>query len=71
MRFVRSIVTSATALALVFTAAVARASEAELVLPNLASQRFLGLDGWTLLFGLGVVICSLGLVFGLVQYVQL
>ncbi len=71
MRFVRSLVTSAMTLTLVLAAAVARASEAELVLPNLASERFLGIDGWTLLFGLGVVICALGLMFGLVQYVQL
>src|SRR5882724_10345560 len=47
------------------------ASEADLILPNLASQRFIGFDGWTLLFALGVVICTGGLGFGLIQYVQL
>jgi K(+)-stimulated pyrophosphate-energized sodium pump len=71
MKFVRSLVTSTTIVALVLLAALAHASEAELVLPDLASQRFLGVDGWTLLFGLGVVICTLGLGFGLVQYRQL
>jgi K(+)-stimulated pyrophosphate-energized sodium pump len=71
MRFVRSVVTSAVTVALVLAASLAPASEAELLLPDLSSERFLGVDGWTLLFGLGIVICSLGLVFGLVQYQQL
>jgi K(+)-stimulated pyrophosphate-energized sodium pump len=61
---------AATMTFLVF-ASGAGASEAELVLPNLASQRFIGFDGWTLLFALGVVICTGGLGFGLIQYVQL
>ncbi len=71
MRTIRKLVTSVVAVALVLVAQLARASEAELVLPDLHSVRFLGTDGWTLLFGLGVVICGLGLCFGLVQYVQL
>src|SRR6266403_2240761 len=71
MRSFRKLVTSVVAVALVLVAALARASEAELVLPDLHSVGFLGTDGWTLLFGLGVVICGLGLCFGLVQYVQL
>ncbi len=71
MRTIRKLVTSVVAVALVLVAALARASEAELVLPDLHSVGFLGTDGWTLLFGLGVVICGLGLCFGLVQYVQL
>jgi K(+)-stimulated pyrophosphate-energized sodium pump len=45
-------------------------SEIDLVVPDLASVSFLGIDGHTLLlFGLGV--CVLGLVFGLVIYGQL
>jgi K(+)-stimulated pyrophosphate-energized sodium pump len=44
--------------------------EANLILPDLASQRFLGTDGHTLLLvGLGV--CVLGLLFGLVIFMQL
>jgi K(+)-stimulated pyrophosphate-energized sodium pump len=51
-------------------AATERRSEIDLVLPDLASVAFLGIDGHTLLlFGLGV--CVLGLVFGLVIYGQL
>jgi K(+)-stimulated pyrophosphate-energized sodium pump len=51
--------------------AVARASEADLVLPNLASVRFVGVDGWTLLTVLGLAVCALGLAFGIVQFVRL
>jgi K(+)-stimulated pyrophosphate-energized sodium pump len=47
------------------------ASEADLVLPDLASESFLGgIDGHTLLLA-GLVVCVLGLLFGLWQYVQL
>ena len=45
-------------------------SEADLVLPDLSSVSFLGLDGKTLLL-FGLVICALGLLFGLMMYVQL
>jgi K(+)-stimulated pyrophosphate-energized sodium pump len=56
-------------LALVLGAAgMAGASEAELILPNLASERFLGVDGWTLLLLMGAVICSFGLVFSFMQF---
>jgi len=44
--------------------------EANLVLPDLASVSFMGIDGRTLLMG-GLVVCALGLVFGLVIYLQL
>jgi len=50
--------------------ALAFASEANLVLPDLASQQFLGIDGRTLLM-IGMVVSALGLVFGAVQYNQL
>ncbi len=68
---IRSRVTSSlfAAFALVLMAAgFAGASEAELVLPDLSSQRFLGVDGWTLLLVMGVVICGFGLVFSFMQY---
>jgi K(+)-stimulated pyrophosphate-energized sodium pump len=50
------------------SAGLARASEAELILPNLASQSFLGVDGWTLLLVMGSVICAFGLVFSFMQF---
>ena len=71
---IRSRVTSSlfAALALVLGAAgVAGASEAELILPNLASQKFLGVDGWTLLLIMGAVICSFGLIFSFRQFITL
>jgi K(+)-stimulated pyrophosphate-energized sodium pump len=45
-------------------------SEKDLVLPQLSSVQFLGFDGWTLLL-LGIGVCVLGLLFGLVIYQQL
>ncbi len=59
-----------TALLTLVQAAPATASEAELVLPDLASETFLGINGHNLLLG-GLVICALGIVFGLVMYSQL
>ncbi len=44
--------------------------EANLVLPDLSTVPFLGTDGHTLLLG-GLIVCALGLVFGLVIYSQL
>jgi K(+)-stimulated pyrophosphate-energized sodium pump len=46
----------------------AGASEAELILPDLASEQFLGVDGWTLLLVMGGVICAFGLVFSFTQF---
>ncbi|HYO92735.1 MAG TPA: sodium/proton-translocating pyrophosphatase, partial [Pyrinomonadaceae bacterium] len=58
------------ALAAPETGTHAPGGEANLVLPDLASQQFLGTDGHTLLLvGLGV--CVLGLLFGLVIFMQL
>ena len=45
-------------------------SEADLILPDLASVSFLGMSGRSLLMG-GLVVCILGLLFGLVMYLQL
>src|SRR5258707_4837542 len=44
--------------------------EANLKLPDLSQVKFLGLDGHTLLL-FGLVICALGLLFGLVMYMHL
>jgi K(+)-stimulated pyrophosphate-energized sodium pump len=44
--------------------------EANLKLPDLSQVKFLGLDGHTLLL-FGLVICVLGLLFGLVMYMHL
>ncbi len=45
-------------------------TEANLVLPDLRNVSFLGMTGQSLLIG-GLVVCVLGLLFGLVMYVQL
>ncbi len=45
-------------------------SEADLVLPDLSTVSFMGIDGKTLLL-LGLIVCGLGLGFGLMMYVQL
>jgi K(+)-stimulated pyrophosphate-energized sodium pump len=47
-----------------------RRSEAELILPDLGAVEFLGIGGDTLLLG-GLLVCLLGLGFGLFMYVQL
>src|SRR6185295_16587785 len=48
----------------------ASASEAELLLPDLGSVSFFGISGHNLLLG-GLAVCVLGLLFGLMMYVQL
>jgi K(+)-stimulated pyrophosphate-energized sodium pump len=58
------------ALAAAFTASPAAASEADLKLPDLASVSFLGIDGHNLLL-YGLLVCVAGMLFGLVNYVQL
>ncbi len=58
------------ALALLALAPQARADEAKLVLPDLDSVHFLGISGRSLLM-IGLVICALGLVFGMSIYAQL
>lgn len=55
----------------ILTAMPASASEAELVLPDLGSVSFLGgINGHNLLLG-GLVVCVLGMLFGLWMYTQL
>jgi K(+)-stimulated pyrophosphate-energized sodium pump len=48
----------------------ASASEAELVLPDLGSQSFLGFSGRDLLIG-GLLVCIGGVIFGMIMYTQL
>src|SRR4051812_18851943 len=57
-------------LALLALAPAARADEAKLVLPDLASVQFLGMNGRALLMA-GLVVCALGLAFGMSIYGQL
>jgi K(+)-stimulated pyrophosphate-energized sodium pump len=49
---------------------VAQASEAELILPDMGSVSFLGMPGSSLLIG-GLVVCLLGMAFGMWQYTKL
>jgi len=58
------------ALVLVLLATAANASEAELVIPDLAKQSFLGMNGHNLLLW-GLVMCVLGIGFSLVQFSQI
>ncbi|MGH9361942.1 MAG: sodium-translocating pyrophosphatase, partial [Thermoanaerobaculia bacterium] len=51
-------------------AAPAAASETELVLPDFGAVSFLGVSGYNLLLW-GLAVCVLGMLFGLVIYVQL
>ena len=50
--------------------AAAHGGEASLVLPDLSSVDFQGINGATLLMS-GLVICALGLLFGLATFTQL
>ena len=66
----RKLKTLAAAAALLLASAPAFASEAELVIPDLSSVSFLGLTGHNLLLA-GLVICVLGVLFGIVQSMQI
>ena len=55
---------------LVLSASAIFASESDLILPNLGSVFFRGIDGKTLLTW-GIAICAFGLVFGFVQYLRI
>src|SRR5213082_1712524 len=57
-------------LAVIALPLAARADEAKLVLPDLGSVGFLGMSGRSLL-ELGLVICALGLIFGMIIFAQL
>ena len=58
------------ALAACLFATTAGASEAELKIPDLGSVSFLGMSGHNLLL-FGLLVCVGGMVFGLVQYIQI
>ena len=51
------------------SAGSAFAGESDLILPDLRSVKFLGVDGHTLLL-FGILICVFGLLFGLVQFLR-
>jgi len=68
--FARKLFPAMAALVLVLLATAANASEAELVIPDLAKQSFLGMSGHTLLL-YGLVVCFLGIAFSLVQFSQI
>src|SRR5690349_18258261 len=72
--FKRTLVSAAAALCALFVTISAHADEPKgelnLVLPDFKSVTFLGVSGWNLL-ALGLVVCGLGLVFGLVIFRQL
>ena len=53
-----------------FAPAAAWASEANLVLPDLASQMFMGMNG-KMLLTIGIVVSAIGLAFSFVQFKQL
>ncbi|MCX7008633.1 MAG: hypothetical protein NTY53_15505, partial [Kiritimatiellaeota bacterium] len=50
--------------------APAMASEADLILPDLGVKFFNGAISGTMLMMIGIGVCALGLVFGLVQYTK-
>ena len=45
-------------------------SEAQLSMPDLHQVKFLGMTGWTLL-AIGLGVCALGFLFGLMKYQKL
>ena len=59
-----------TALNFCCSSPLARASEAELKIPDLRAVSFFGIDGWTLL-ATGFAVCIVGLAFGFFQYLSL
>ncbi|HYS11456.1 MAG TPA: sodium-translocating pyrophosphatase [Myxococcales bacterium] len=59
-----------TAVAVLCLPIAARADEAKLILPDLGSVSFLGISGRQLLLA-GLVVCALGLIFGMVIFGQL
>ncbi|MDD5209921.1 MAG: sodium-translocating pyrophosphatase [Elusimicrobiales bacterium] len=66
----RKLKTLAATAALLMASAPAFASEAELKIPDLSSVLFMGISGHNLLLG-GLVICILGVFFGLWQSMQI
>ncbi len=56
--------------AFLMAAPAARASEAEIILPDLRSVSFLGMSGYLLLLG-GIIVCLLGMLFGFTMFMRL
>lgn len=67
--FLRHLLTT-TALALITLPTAAFASEADIHIPSLDSVKFAGLGGVSghTLMMLGIVVCAIGAMFGIVQY---
>lgn len=68
--FARVAAASAAAIATLLAGAPAMASEAELIIPPLGSVPVGGMNGYNLLL-IGLFVCVAGMVFGLVQFVQI
>jgi K(+)-stimulated pyrophosphate-energized sodium pump len=66
----RTFISGATLLVVLLIASAAQAAEASLQIPDLRTVSFLGVSGHTLLLW-GLFICFLGMLFGLVQYIQI
>jgi K(+)-stimulated pyrophosphate-energized sodium pump len=66
----RKLKTLAASAALLMACTPVFASEAELKIPDLSSVSFLGMTGHNLLLG-GLVVCVLGMLFGIVQSMQI
>ena len=66
----KAIASLGAALLALLVAPAARADEAKLILPDLESVTFLGMNGRQLLMG-GLLVCVLGLAFGMMIYQQL
>jgi K(+)-stimulated pyrophosphate-energized sodium pump len=66
----RKLKTLAATAALLMSAVPVFASEAELTIPDLSSVLFMGVTGHNLLLG-GLVICVLGMLFGILQSMQI
>ena len=58
------------ALGMAQTSAPRTGGEAHLIIPDLSQGTFLGASGRTLLMG-GLIVCAVGLLFGLITYMQL
>ena len=72
MRKLNPIIRGAVTLALVCASTAAFGSEADIKIPDLGQVKFDGLGGvsGTTLMMLGIVICAIGALFGVVQYLQ-
>ncbi|MFN7133823.1 MAG: sodium/proton-translocating pyrophosphatase, partial [Myxococcales bacterium] len=70
-RHASRLIAAAVGLGLTLSGSAAHASEADLVLPDLSSVTFAGAANGRSILMAGLLVCVLGLVFGLVQFFQL